>query len=293
MRPRRAILEALLSLPAAACGGVNHVLRTELATPDTIAVLPFAGTAHGDVRDATRALLHSRLQARGYRMVELSFVDRVLSERGWLRDAAKFDPALLVLPDVIEALGVDAVVVASDFEESSFNLLILRRQSFGGQLALQRRDGCWWSANHAATVTGGFLLTSGQVFAELNAQGSHGTPMAMLALIDEFTSDVAATIPEHKASERSDSAPELSNVTWKLEPVRPGVQRLVVQAKSTPGAELRFDAAGGSGVPMAALPGQPDQFRGARELAADVAVPAIVVCARNAFGHEVRVEGKP
>ena len=166
-------------LVVAACGGVSHSVRTDLPMPVTVAVLPFAGPAAGELRASARQLVHSRLQARGYAAPELAHVDRVLSERGWLADPDRFDAARIEPAAVIGALGVDAVVFGTDVDLSSLNVVLLRRQAVCGRFALvdaQRRE--LWQADHAAGSFGGFLLTSGQVFTELRAQGEHGTPMA-------------------------------------------------------------------------------------------------------------------
>lgn len=285
----------LLLLPTSACGGVHHVLRRDVPAPRTVAVLPFAGAADAAVREGTRALLASRLQARGYHVVASGWTDGVLAERGWLRDPADFDPAPLPLPQLVHALGVDAVAIGREFTESSFNVLILRRHSYGGAIALRDAEGrAFWSANHAASVQGGFLLTSGQVFAELRAQGEHGTPMETLALVDEFVTDVVATLPARPRDERGDRAPELMQVRSSRTPRDDGSERLVVDVRASPGSEVRCDLGPGRvGVPMVALPDQPGLFRGVQDLPAGSAPVSIVVRARNAFGREARTEVTP
>ncbi|MEO6593965.1 MAG: hypothetical protein ABIP94_04355, partial [Planctomycetota bacterium] len=258
----------LVALCLSACGGVSHTNRTDLPAPRTVAVLPFGGTADPDVREATRALVQSRLQSAGHRVVEAEWTDRVLSERGWLRDPAGFDPKSVPLAEAIEALGVDAIVVGSSFFESSFNVYLLRRHAFGGTVSLRLPDDTtWWSAEHTASTFGGFLLTSGQVFQELHAQGSHGTPMATLALADEFVSDVAATVPRATDTSRTDTDPPLANLTVLRSPMPGSVQRFVVEATAAPHCILRCELAPLLiGVPMVALPGQPDRFRGTCDL---------------------------
>lgn len=278
----------------AACGGVHHTIRREVPQPATLAVLPFGGEADAATREATRALLQSRLAARGYRPVEANWVDRVLAERGWLRDPAKFDPAKLPMPEVIEALGVDAAVVGTDFDETRFNIVVLRRHAFGGTLAVQRRDGVYWTANHAAGSFGGFLLTSGQVFEELRAQGNHGTPMATLALVDEFVSDVVGTVPARTAGGAAVGPPELAFVSASRAAGRDGSERLTVEGRATPGCTVTMDVLPAvRGVPMVAVPGEPGRYRGAHDLEQGVAVGAIALRARTAFGTESRVEVKP
>jgi hypothetical protein len=294
MKRAHAALAAMVPALLAACGGVSFRVRDELRTPESIAVLPFAGSAPPEAREAARALLQSRLQARGFHTVELRFVDRVLSERGWLRDPADFDPAALAMPDVATALGVDAVAVATDVEERAFHTLLLRRHAFGGSMSLHRRDGVWWSAQYSASTLGGLALGSGQVFAELQAQGTHGTPMATLALVDQFVTDAAATVPARKAAARPDAEPRISNVTMSPAPGTIGHKRFVVEASVSPGADVRFDLVpGAGGVPMVALPGQSDRFAGSYELPAEATVTTVVVQARSPFGRTARVEVKP
>lgn len=287
----RILLVASASL-LGACGGVNHVLRPEVRQPATIAVLPFAGPADAPTREATRALLQSRLLARGYRLPETSWVDRVLTERGWLRDPAAFDPSKLRAPEVAEALGVDAIAIGSEFDETRWNFVVLRRHSFGGKVAVQGDDGVWWSTNHGAGSYGGFLLTSGQVFEELRAQGNHGTPMATLALVDEFVADVSGTIPVRQPVDRT-TDPVITDVTTRRVPGTEG-ERVIVESHATPGCSLRADLSPGhQGVPMAALPDEPGRYRGTHELPAGTMPASITVYARTAFGRETRLEVKP
>lgn len=288
---RRFAAALLLALPA--CGGVNHRLRNEIAQPATVAVLPFAGPANAPSRDATRALVQSRLAARGYRLVETNWVDRILSERGWLRDLATFDPSKVAVPEVIAALGVDAVVVGKGFDETSFNVLILRRHAFGGELAVQRADGVWWSANHSAGSYGGFLLTSGQVFSELRAQGDHGTPMQTLALVDEFVGDVVATIPTRQPGGPV-PVPAVNDVTSKRTAMPDGSERLVVETRATPDCSVCVDLLPiARGVPMVALPGEPGRYRATQDVPKESKVTSIAVRARSAYGSEGKKEVTP
>ncbi|MBL8728277.1 MAG: hypothetical protein JNM25_07605 [Planctomycetes bacterium] len=282
------------ALLLAACGGVHHAVHREVPAPKTVAVLPFAGPADASVRDGARALFASRLRARGYQTVELAWTDRVLTEHGWLRDPARFDASALPLRDVATALGVEALVLGHDFDESSFNIWLLRRHSFGGLLALQHGDGrTYWSANHAAATQGGFLLTSGQVFTELRAQGEHGTAMATLALVDEFTADVADTVPQRDAAPRTTQPPELRDASVAIDRRPDGTAWLVVEARSSAGVDVRCDVGTLVGVPMVAARDATDRYRCERELPRAAAVTPIVLRARSRFGDEARLEVQP
>src|SRR5690606_13244559 len=130
---------------AAACGGVGYRLD-DSPPPATVAVLALSGSAPLPLRDAARQLLHARLANLGYRTPEPAWIDRVLSEHGWLRDPAGFTLDAAALPAVLAALGVDAVLAGDEVDESSFNVLLLRRHAFGAELAVRRADGStWWS----------------------------------------------------------------------------------------------------------------------------------------------------
>ena len=287
-----AVGAALVAL--AACGGVHHTVREEVPQPATVAVLPFGGPADVATREAARALVQSRLALRGYRLAEIPWVDRVMSERGWLRDPARFSIAELPVDDVIAALGVDALAIGKDFDETSFNVFVLRRHSFGGTLALQTKKGVWWSANHDAGAYGGLLLTSGQLVTEVRAQGNHRTPMSTLALIDEFVADVAETVPLRKNVEDMGAPPAIADVTTTRRPVAEGGERIVVEGRATPGCTLSLDLLPAArGVPMVALPGTPDRYRGTHDLPANTPIDAVVVRARTSFGLQARSEVKP
>ena len=286
-------LLATVVLTLGACGSVHHTLHPEVAVPHTVAVLPFAGTADLGARDCARLLVHSRLRERGLLPVETAWTDRVLSEHGWLTDPASFDPTGLPLAEVQVALGVDAVVFGQDFAETRWNLLLVRRHAFGGTLSVQRAgSGAWWSAEHGASNFGGLLLASGQLLTELQAQSNHGTPMATLALLDEFVEDVVATVPLQATKAARGAAPQLREARWER-PTRANGGRLLVEVRADAGSMVRFEVPSLTGSPMVAVPGQPDLFRGARDVPPDSPVAAVTIVARDAFGRETRTEVKP
>jgi hypothetical protein len=270
----------------AACGGVSsHLAKTP--APATVAVLPVSGTADPGARELTRALFTARLAALGFHVVENSYVDRMLSERGLLRDPEAFDTKAMPAKDLAAALGVDAVLVSSDLDSSSFNVFILRRQSVSGNVRLVDRQGSeWWSASYTASQTGGFLLKSGQVLSELRAQGEHGTPMATVALVDEFVEDVADTLPAQTPGGPAigPGVPlVLADVAVERGPSPiAGCERLVVTAQSHEAAELEFDAPPTlAGVPMAHAG---KMFVGAADVPVGKAT-AVKVHARSPYGE--------
>lgn len=288
-------LLAAFALGATACGGVSHAVRSDVAQPRSIAVLPFAGEASPTLRAAARQLLTSRLLTRGYEVPETAWVDRVLSERGWLRDPERPAPTPLPIPlaDVLQALGTDAVALGTDLDESSFNILVLRRHAVGGRVAITDAQGReYWSTTHGSATLGGFLLTSGQVFTELRAQAEHGTPMASLALTDEFVADIAGTVPERQDAARPTvPPPTIAHVRATRTRGSDG-ERIVVEAEAPRGTTLRFELAPHlAGVPMAELPDQPGHYRGAQELPVGTTLARVTVRARDAYGRETTQEG--
>jgi hypothetical protein len=281
---------ALLLATLASCGAVSSRVRSDLPAPHTIAVLPFAGGAELAVRDSTRLLVNTRLRERGLLPVDCAWVDRILSERGWLGDPAKFDPSKLPLAEATMALGVDAVVVGRDFDESRFNLFLIRRHAFGGSLAMQNADGdAWWSAQHRASNLGGLLLASGQVITELQAQTAHGTPIATLALVDEFVEDTIATVPVQPSVIPPPTTAELRDLRVERMANAHG-ERVLVEVHADARASVTFDLPASRSVPMAAVPGQSGLFRGAHDVEAGATGAPIVVIARDAFGRELRLE---
>ncbi|MFY9345284.1 MAG: hypothetical protein WAT39_22530, partial [Planctomycetota bacterium] len=256
-------------------------------------VLPFAGPAAPALRDSARQLLHSRLRALGYQVPELAWVDRVASERGWLSDPERFDPSPVPLAEVVAALGVDAVLVGTGIDETSFNIVLLRRHALGGSFALRDATGREpWSARHAAGSWGGFLLASGQVITELRAQADHGTPMASLALADELVADVAGTLPAATMPAQP-PGPFVTDVTVTLERQHDGADRFVIEAQASAGATVRCDLLPHTmGVPMVPAPSATDQYRGRLDVQPDAPVTRIVVRARDAFGREASAEVK-
>lgn len=292
MSSGRALALALGALLTAACGGVSYRLHADVAVPSTVAVLPFAGDSPSGLRDSARQLLHSRLRNIGYQVPELGWIDRVLTEHGWLRDPERFDPSGLPLDRIANALAVDAVMLGKDLDESSFNIVVLRRHAVSGSLIVRTAAGReFWSSDHGASTFGGFLLTSGQVFTELRAQGEHGTPMASLALVDEWIADVVGTLPKPPMVDTMQAALAVSDVATRRERHADGSERLVVEARANAGSTVRFEAwPNVIGVPMAHHPDQPDRFRGEYDLAAGSPLDRIVVRARDAFGREATAE---
>src|SRR5262249_10335622 len=157
------------------------------------------------------------------------------------------------------------------------NFLLLRRQAVGGVLSITDKEGReYWTADHSATRFGGLLITSGQVFEEVRAQGAHGTPMSTLALIDEFIADVAATVPDRASTPLAAERPVIAGAKAALQPLADGGARLVVDARSRADAVLRFDVDGSTvGVPMVAVPGDPSHHRGQHDLPAGATSPRI------------------
>lgn len=288
-------LGGALALLLAACGGVSARVRSDVPQPARVAVLPLAGDAPACLREATRQLVHSRLRTRGYEAPEPAWIDRVLSERGWLRDPARFDPKDLPLATLAQALDVDAVVVGTAFDESRFNILVLRRHAVSGELALRLADGREpWSSSHTTSTLGGFLLTSGQVFTELRAQGEHGSPMASLALADEFTADVLETLPRREQPRVDRAVPVVRAVVARRTKVGNGETRFVVEAEASAGATLRFELDPYvAGVPMVASTGNPQRYVGELDVPKDVVLKRIAVQARDAYGHEGAAEVRP
>lgn len=292
MKPTTSLAGLLLAL-LASCGSVSSTIRSDVPVPHTIAVLPFAGAAELAVRDSARLLVQTRLRERGLLPVDCAWVDRILSERGWLGDPAKFDPSKLSIADVTTALGVDAVVLGRDFDESRFNLFLIRRHAFGGSLAMQNAGGdAWWSAQHRASNLGGLLLASGQVITEIQAQTAHGTPIATLALVDEFVEDTIATVPVQPPFEPPPVMTELRDL--RVERTKNAQsERVLVEVRADAHASVTFDLPPWRAVPMVAIPGQAGLFRGAHDIALGATAVPLVVIARDALGREVRLEARP
>lgn len=285
----------LLAGLLAGCGSVSHHVATDLPEPRRIAVLPLAGAAPNSLREAARQLLHSRIQARGYQVPELAWVDQQLAEHGWLRDPARFEPTAVALPELLTALDADAVAIGTGLDETRFNWLVLRRHAVHGQFELRdAAGGRYWTADHTAGATGGFLLTSGQVITELRAQGEHGSSMASLALVDELVGDVVETLPLGKAPSPPAGEPFVQQITVRHQPTADGGERFVVEAKAPAGATVRFQLEPGvDGVPMATSTADPQRFVGAIDLPAGTKPQHLVVSARDAYGRKASAEVRP
>ncbi|MEZ6038401.1 MAG: hypothetical protein R3F29_13035 [Planctomycetota bacterium] len=293
MRPGRALAVAIAML-ATGCGGVSHHLA-DGPPPTSIAVLPFAGSADEGLRDAARSLLHSRVAARGYLSPEPQWVDRVLSEHGWLDDAAVFRAGDVPVAAACRALGVDALLVTTGVEDRSFNLLALRRHRVGGASLLRTADGGdYWSAEHSAGGFGGFLLTSGQVLTELQQTIEHGSAMESLALADEWIGDVAGTLPVRARAADMAGPPRIDDAAVQRTPHGDGV-RVTVTARATAGAVLTFDLGPCHGVPMVTDPHDATRHRGACDFdtaEAAAAATSLRVDARDRIARTARFDAE-
>lgn len=279
---KRAPLLPFLLLAAGCSSGLTYRLDSG-PPPRTVAVLPFAGQAQLAELDAARALVLLRLRGRGLDVVADDVTDRCLAEHGWLADPSRYDPVAVDAGTVCAALGVDAVLCGTGFHDSSFNLLLVRRHGYSGELALLRADGSdWWHASHTAAATGGLLLQSGQVLTELQGQRSHGTPMMTLALLDQLIDEALATLPQNDGDRQLPPAPSLADVSVQRQQLGDGRDRVTVTAAAPALAALCFDLEPGpTGVPMAHTEGG---FVGQHDLPAGSQLVTVRVRARSAFG---------
>ncbi|HEX6813602.1 MAG TPA: hypothetical protein VF384_18430 [Planctomycetota bacterium] len=273
----------------AACAGLE-VVRDEWPLPQALALLPLQGEADPRLRTLCRALLRSGLQQYGLRVVETEHTDRILAEYGWLADPEQFAPDRIAVADACAALGVDALLVGTGFDEHRFNLLLLRRHAFAGSLLLRRPDGsAALQASGSATRTGGLLLQSGQVLDELRAQGEHGTPRASAALVDSFVDDLLAALPAPGPAAAATAAMAVA-----LLAVDPGIEqhgdesRLTVRGAVPPGTRVWLDLEPDlAGVPASERQGT---FSVARDVDPARIPPRFRLRARDGFGNSASVD---
>lgn len=244
----------LLSL-LAACSGLSHRLHPDVPRPATIAVLPVGGDAAPALRELARGLLQARLQEHGFLVADADVVDQRLAERGWLADPDAFAPSRVKAEDAASAIGVEAVLLVADCDESRWNAVLVRRHSLAAHARIVLRDGReWWTAADTVGETGGLLLKSGQVLTEIGAQGVHGAGSASVDRIDELVTALASTLPVATMEASMAEAPTVPAVR-RAEVVRTadGERRLVVEADlASPTAVSVFDVGDVIvGVPMA------------------------------------------
>lgn len=290
---RRAVWSLLALLPA--CAGVS-VRSDDRPLPRTVAVLPLQGAADARLRTLCRALLVSGLRQHGLQVVETEHTDRILAEYGWLGDPEVFRPEHVGVDRACHALGVDAVLAGTGFDQRSFNLLLVRRHVFTGEVQLRRVDGSQaLQISARAARGGGLLLQSGQILSELRAQGEHGTPREAVALVDALVDDVLAALPPlasppavNATGGRMDVALHAADLV--LAAGTGSESRLTIRGTVPPGTRvwLDFDSAT-SGIPAS-------ERSGAFSVSLD-ADPArlpgsVRLRARDGFGNTASVEVK-
>jgi hypothetical protein len=236
---------------AAACNSLSHQVAGP--APARVALLPFAGTLAPADRDLARELLAFRLRERGYLVQDTAATDRLLSESGWLTDAATFAPAAVPTATACTRLQVDACIVGTSFDRLQSNLVLWRRHALDASLALQRADGSpFWRANGRRTAHGGLVLQSGQLLRELQQQLDHGSPMQTLALLDDLIDAIAATVPSRSAAAAADATAATPPLLATAVPMPP---HTTVSVDAPPTATVWLDLPGERAVPMASVGG--------------------------------------
>jgi len=156
MRPRRRYLWALLALLAAA--GLDSCAPKEVGVPTlnpdfpqlrprVLAVLPFDNmSANLDATPLIRPIVNERLRAKGYQMLDLAEVDRVLQENGVLisHDVYAFTPE-----ELGRMLGADAVMFGTVTDFNTKYVVLYSSVSVGIKLELKdgRSGTVLWSDN--------------------------------------------------------------------------------------------------------------------------------------------------
>lgn len=229
----------LLLLAFAACGSLHSKLDKSLAAPREVAILPFAGEGSAADHELMRAMLRERLAVRYVAVLDNAWVDRVLSEHGWLGDPETFDPSKLPLSAVCEALGTPAVVVGTGFGSSSFDIGLFYRRGVGGKLEWVTAKGKpYFEADYFATTTGGVVLKSGQIFQAILDTFESGTSRGFVALVDEYYDTVLGALPEYPIEGRPER-PRANLEVAKIAAIDGDLFHVV--AKGTPGLAVTFD----------------------------------------------------
>ncbi|MEE8143224.1 MAG: hypothetical protein V3T77_08990 [Planctomycetota bacterium] len=225
------------------CGGVQVQISKELAVPSVVAVLPMGGEATPRELNYLRSRVREQLRVRYLNVFENDYVDRVLSERGWLADPDRFDPEALPVAEVREALGVEGVVMGHDFRSGYWNFLLLYRRSLRGVVGMYVAGGEHsWQARHRVSRSGGILLELGQIFSALRNQFQSGSPRVFVALAEEFVADVLATLPElQPGALRRSPPPRIAEVEVKRLPSAAPEGRIQITVEATPAGVVSFD----------------------------------------------------
>ncbi|MCA8958986.1 MAG: hypothetical protein KDC38_00675 [Planctomycetes bacterium] len=284
----------LVGALAAGCASPVEV-SVGLAVPGRVAVLPVTGPAGPAERDYVRTLVRERLRVRNFAVIDNAYVDRVLSENGWLHDADEADGTLLPhLSDREEeldaatlcaALDVDGLVIGEDLRARDLNLLVVRCHGIDGRWHLRGANSSFaWRTHFSVRHWGGLLLQSGQLFSALGEQLRAGTRSAFRVLATEYCDELLDTIPM-AAPESLDLpiAPEIFAVESHR---RPG-ELLEVEVTATPRALVSYDLA----PHLRGLPTReviPGSYRGVHRVDSGERFPfdgVVRAHIRDRFGH--------
>ena len=281
-------LLALLSL--ASCGSLHSKLDSRIAAPREVAILPFAGDGSLQDRELMRTMLKERLAVRYIAVLDTAWVDRVLSEHGWLGDPEAFDPKKLPLPAVCEALGTPAVIVGTDFGSSSFDIGLFYRRGVGGKLEwLTAKGNPYFEAEYFATTTGGVILKSGQIFQAILDTFESGTSRGFVALVEEYYDTVLGALPDYPVEGRPDR-PRAMLESARIAAMDGDLFHVV--AKGSPGLVVTFDVT----PELARVPTfevRPGEYETSVRIAQGKLSGNIIAHARDSLGREVSLPAAP
>ena len=274
----------------AGCGSLHTRLDKDVPAPREVAILPFSGDGTLQDRELMRTMLRERLAVRYVAVLDNAWVDRVLSEHGWLGDPETFDAKKLPLPAVCAALGTQAVVVGTDFGTSSFDIGLFYRRGVGGKLEwITAKGQNYFEGDYVATTTGGIVLKSGQIIQAIVDTFESGTSRGFLALVEEYYDTVLGALPEYPA----DGLPQRPRGSLESATAAGENGNLVhVVAKGTPGLVVSFDITPElARVPAAEV--RPGEYHALVRVAQGKLSGNVRVRGRDALGREASVPSAP
>ncbi len=242
---KRTIQFILLILPLLQGCGVTARLNERVPPPRRIAVLPMAGEAAAKDRALIRSMLGQSLLVRNVSVVENAYVDRVLSEEGWMTDPGRFDPFLIPPAEVCRALGVEGIIIGTGFETEDREYFLYFRRGLQGRLMWWSGEGrLYWEADHCATRSGGVLIGSDQIITTISEHVENGTSLAFVEVVEEYLDEVLATLPEFDPEGLPRPVPPaITGIEVERIEEAAGEEgkRIRVTAKATAGSLVTFD----------------------------------------------------
>lgn len=205
-------------------------------SPRTVAVLPADGTLPERGRRVLRNLIGSFLQEKQYIKIDDAFVDMELAKAGFEPWREGWIPNDAAIYQFGRALGADAVLCLSGFEDQRFSAGVLYRRGLAGMLRWMdtKTEKIIFTSDLSASKTGGLALESGQVLKAISNTTENGGEEQFARLAASVAFDFINSIPDAKITSELAGRPVVQSLQLKGNDIIYAGQTWGVELRGTP-----------------------------------------------------------